>query len=141
MRTHPLAYREDVPTASPLPVDSAHQAWLDRVALAELAVPIIGRLYRERDVVTHVHGKKLVNQSPIDIMKAHKWARRVGEHVLSIEQSMAVLRIADDLGYAYSAGEQALATGARRHLVREHGMDKRRITFTGYWKLGKAYVS
>jgi glyceraldehyde 3-phosphate dehydrogenase len=61
-------------------------------------VPIIGRLYRERDVVTHVHGKKLVNQSPIDILKAHKWARRVGESVLSIEDSIKVLRIVDELG-------------------------------------------
>jgi len=86
-----------VPTSSPA-VDSAHQAWLDRLALAESAVPIIGRLYRERDVVTHVHGKKLVNQSPIDILKAHKWARRVGERVLSIEDSIKVLRIVDELG-------------------------------------------
>ncbi len=61
-------------------------------------MPIIGRLYRERDVVTHVHGKKLVNQSPIDILKAHKWARRVGESVLSIEDSIKVLRIVDELG-------------------------------------------
>lgn len=98
MGTHPLAYRECVPTASPLPVDRAHQAWLDRVALAEQAVPIIGRLYRERDVVTHVHGKKLVNQSPIEILKAHKWARRVGERPLDIADSMAVLQIADQLG-------------------------------------------
>ena len=86
-----------MPTSSPA-VDSAHQAWLDRLALAESAVPIIGRLYRERDVVTHVHGKKLVNQSPIDILKAHKWARRVGERVLSIEDSIKVLRIVDELG-------------------------------------------
>ncbi len=84
--------------ASSPAVESAHQAWLDRLALAESAVPIIGRLYRERDVVTHVHGKKLVNQSPIDILKAHKWARRVGERVLSIEDSIQVLRIVDELG-------------------------------------------
>lgn len=84
--------------ASSPAVESAHQAWLDRLALAETAVPIIGRLYRERDVVTHVHGKKLVNQSPIDILKAHKWARRVGERVLSIEDSIQVLRIVDELG-------------------------------------------
>jgi len=24
--------------------------------------------------------------------------------------------------------------------VRDRGIDKRRITFTGYWKLGKSYV-
>lgn len=86
-----------MPTTSSA-VESAHQAWLDRLALAESAVPIIGRLYRERDVVTHVHGKKLVNQSPIDILKAHKWARRVGESVLRIDDTIRVLRIVDELG-------------------------------------------
>ena len=50
------------------------------------------------------------------------------------------LRMPEAFGYAYNAGEQALATGARRHLVRDRGIDKRRITFTGYWKLGKSYV-
>lgn len=51
------------------------------------------------------------------------------------------MQVDERLGYAYSAGEQALATGTRRHLVRDRGVDKQRITFTGYWKLGKAYVS
>jgi len=87
-----------VPTTSSPAVETAHQAWLDRLALAESAVPILGRLYRERDVVTHVHGKKLVNQSPVDILKAHRWARRVDERVLSIDDSIRVLRIVDELG-------------------------------------------
>ncbi|WAC66214.1 glyceraldehyde-3-phosphate dehydrogenase [Agrococcus sp. SL85] len=87
-----------MPNASSPAVESAHQAWLDRVALAESAVPIIGRLYRERNVVTHVHGKKLVNQSPIEILKAHRWARRVGEQPLRIEESIQVLRVVDALG-------------------------------------------
>lgn len=87
-----------MPNASSPAVESAHQAWLDRVALAESAVPIIGRLYRERNVVTHVHGKKLVNQSPIEILKAHRWARRVGEQPLRIEDSIQVLRVVDALG-------------------------------------------
>ncbi|MGY3128539.1 glyceraldehyde 3-phosphate dehydrogenase [Agrococcus sp. UYP33] len=87
-----------MPTTSSPAVENAHQAWLDRLALAESAVPILGRLYRERDVVTHVHGKKLVNQSPVDILKAHRWARRVDERVLSIDDSIRVLRIVDELG-------------------------------------------
>ncbi|WP_326553421.1 siderophore-interacting protein [Micromonospora sp. NBC_01813] len=39
---------------------------------------------------------------------------------------------------AYFAGEQNLPTTARRHLV-EAGVPKRRITFTGYWKLGQSH--
>ena len=36
--------------------------------------------------------------------------------------------------YAFCVGEQALATGARRHLVNELGVPKRRVTFSGYWR-------
>lgn len=42
-----------------------------------------------------------------------------------------------DLDYAWACGESGLATSLRRHLVQE-GMDKRAITFSGYWKLGAA---
>ena len=43
-----------------------------------------------------------------------------------------------DLDYAWLCGESGLATSLRRHLVQEVGMDKRSITFSGYWKLGAA---
>ncbi|MFY1699936.1 MULTISPECIES: siderophore-interacting protein [unclassified Solwaraspora] len=39
---------------------------------------------------------------------------------------------------AYLAGEQALPTTGRRHLV-DIGVPKRRITFTGYWRIGTAH--
>lgn len=43
-----------------------------------------------------------------------------------------------DLDYAWACGESGLATSLRRHLVQEVGMDKKAITFSGYWKLGAA---
>lgn len=43
-----------------------------------------------------------------------------------------------DLGYAWLCGESAIATGLRRHLVKERGVDRRRIMFSGYWKVGAA---
>lgn len=42
------------------------------------------------------------------------------------------------LGYAWLCGESSIATGLRRHLVKERGVDRRRIMFSGYWKLGAA---
>jgi len=39
---------------------------------------------------------------------------------------------------AYLVGEQALATGLRRHLVSEHKVPKNRVTFVGYWRIGKS---
>ncbi|RDI51977.1 siderophore-interacting protein [Nocardia mexicana] len=40
--------------------------------------------------------------------------------------------------YAFVAGEQKLAAGMRRHLANERGVPKADITFTGYWRIGKA---
>lgn len=40
--------------------------------------------------------------------------------------------------HAYAAGEQALASGARKHLVGERGVDKNSVSFCGYWKIGAA---
>lgn len=45
----------------------------------------------------------------------------------------------DDGGhYAWLAGEAGAVTRLRRHLVNELGVDKRAVSFMGYWKLGKA---
>ncbi|SDS37925.1 NADPH-dependent ferric siderophore reductase, contains FAD-binding and SIP domains [Paraoerskovia marina] len=40
--------------------------------------------------------------------------------------------------YAYTCGESALATGARRHLVTERGVPKNHVDFVGYWRHGHA---
>lgn len=40
--------------------------------------------------------------------------------------------------HAYAAGEQSLASGVRRHLVGERGVDKNAVSFCGYWKVGAA---
>ena len=41
--------------------------------------------------------------------------------------------------YAFAVGEQALAVGARRHLVNERGVGRGNVTFSGYWRRGKAH--
>ncbi|MDG4772992.1 siderophore-interacting protein [Solwaraspora sp. WMMD792] len=40
--------------------------------------------------------------------------------------------------YTWTAGESALATGLRRHLVTDRGVPKSDIAFVGYWKHGHA---
>jgi NADPH-dependent ferric siderophore reductase len=46
---------------------------------------------------------------------------------------------ADDGGlYAWLAGEASAITTLRRHLVKRLGVDRRRVAFMGYWKLGRA---
>lgn len=46
--------------------------------------------------------------------------------------------VADGGLYAWLAGEAGLITGLRRTLVRDFGVDKSRVAFMGYWKLGRA---
>lgn len=40
--------------------------------------------------------------------------------------------------YAWLAGEAGSITQLRRHLVTDHGIDRRAVAFMGYWRLGKA---
>ena len=40
--------------------------------------------------------------------------------------------------HAYIVGEQALPTGARRHLVAERRVSKDQVSFCGYWRVGAA---
>ncbi|GAB3387499.1 siderophore-interacting protein [Humibacter soli] len=42
--------------------------------------------------------------------------------------------------YAWLAGEAGAITALRRHLVSEHGVDRRAVAFMGYWRLGKAEI-
>lgn len=39
---------------------------------------------------------------------------------------------------AWIAGEAGVVTGLRRYLVREVGVDRRRVSFMGYWRIGRA---
>lgn len=41
-----------------------------------------------------------------------------------------------DGAYAWIAGESAVVKALRRHLVNDRGLDRRAVTFTGYWRRG-----
>ncbi|MCQ2000488.1 glyceraldehyde-3-phosphate dehydrogenase [Arthrobacter sp. zg-Y108] len=64
---------------------------MDREALAEAMIPLIGRLYRENSVVTSVYGRPLVNKSVIDILKAHRFARQIDETELPVSETYPLL--------------------------------------------------
>ncbi|GAB3698952.1 siderophore-interacting protein [Mariniluteicoccus flavus] len=58
-------------------------------------------------------------------------AEAPGARVLA---ELATLDLAADDHHAFAVGESGLATGVRRHLVRERGWAKGDVTFCGYWK-------
>ncbi len=71
--------------------------WNERQAIAEAMIPLIGTLYREHGVVTSIYGRRLINQSPVDIVKAHRFARKVNEVELPIEETFPMLQALADL--------------------------------------------
>mgnify|MGYP000400847775 CR=1 FL=1 len=61
-----------------------------REGLSELMVPIVGRLYRN-GIHILVYGQSLVNCSPIEIMKAHRFVRQVEGNELSELETFPLL--------------------------------------------------
>lgn len=51
--------------------------WKEREAIAEAMTPLIGQLYRDREVICTVFDRNLVNKSTIDILRAHRFARQI----------------------------------------------------------------
>jgi len=71
--------------------DSCLDSWMGREALAEAMIPVIGRLYRENNVVTSIHGRSLINKSSMNILKAHRFARRMSNAELRLEETAPLL--------------------------------------------------
>lgn len=65
--------------------------WKTREELAEKMIPLIGSLYRDHDVVTSIHGRSLINQSAVDILKAHRFARQINDVELPIQTTFALI--------------------------------------------------
>lgn len=74
-------------------LDAHRRAWLDRISLAEAAIPLIGRLHRDRDVVPHVHGRKLVNRSAPHLLRALN-PRQAAAFAVDIGDAARVLELA-----------------------------------------------
>lgn len=65
--------------------------WIDREALAEAMIPLIGQLYRNNNVVTSIYGRGLINRSVIGILKAHRFARQIDDAELSVHDTFPIL--------------------------------------------------
>ncbi|QEY58302.1 glyceraldehyde-3-phosphate dehydrogenase [Pseudomonas sp. C27(2019)] len=73
--------------------------WIDREALAEAMIPLIGHLYRSNNVVTSIYGRGLINRSVIAILKAHRFARhRIGnDSELSVRDTYPMLKAMSEM--------------------------------------------
>lgn len=106
----------------------------------ETALPALSAILEANGTATHVYVEvpDAAYEQPVaaPVTWLHRGADAPGSHALRAVQDASL----PTLGYAWLCGESALATGLRRHLVKERGVDRRRILFSGYWKVGQARV-
>ena len=71
--------------------ESYFDEWTTRESAAEAMIPVIGRLHRENNVIVNIHGRSLIRNSPMEILKAHRFARRISEDELPLEETAPIL--------------------------------------------------
>jgi glyceraldehyde 3-phosphate dehydrogenase len=87
----------DVKLEMPVSQDQVFAEWKEREATAEAMIPMIGRLYRDRNVETSVYGRLIVKRSVIDILKAHRFARQMAVDELTVLETYPILEALETL--------------------------------------------
>ena len=129
--------------------------WTDREATAEAMIPLIGRLYREHNVVTSIYGRGLVNRSVISLLKSHRFARQIDDNELSVHDTYPVIKALMDLNLGPASidlarlvvkfqqeGQNDLDTFLRRELASVIGRkgekrEGRDVVLYGFGRIGR----
>lgn len=106
--------------------DARRAEWIAKEELAERMIPLIGGLYRDHGVVTSIHGRRLINRSAVELLKAHRFARQAGDVELDLVDTMRVLEVlreiapgpaSVDVARLVSRYHDAVGEGEARELV------------------------
>ena len=71
--------------------DSYLSEWESRQEIAESMIPIIGKMYRSSGVVLKIYGRTLINASPVNLLKFHRYVRQFEKVELDIQDSYKIL--------------------------------------------------
>ncbi len=93
------------------------RAYIEEQTLAEQLIPPVGRLYRERGVIITVFGRKLMNASTIEIIKAHRLSLQVIGETLTVSETSRVLDTLDQI----NPGSSRIDIGKLAHKARQAG--------------------
>ena len=80
--------------------DQLLQSYIQRQDLAELMLPMIGRLYRNNGIMMRIYGRPINNVSTVDILKTHRFARQYTGEDLSIQDSFKLVAAMESLQLA-----------------------------------------
>jgi glyceraldehyde 3-phosphate dehydrogenase len=79
------------------PEDLHLRDWQRKEALAEKILPLTGALYRNHGVVTSVVGLSLVHKNPTEIIKAHRYMRKLDGRELPLERTLEALEAMSEM--------------------------------------------
>ncbi|MFC6012283.1 siderophore-interacting protein [Nocardia lasii] len=109
----------------------------------ETALPAIAAIIERLPTDTPVHAfievtdsadhLRFADANTTHIEWVHRGNRPRGEAVLA---ALRTAHLPEGPPYAWISGEADLVKHTRRHLITDRGIDKRTITFTGYWRQG-----
>ncbi len=103
--------------------DDYFSDWKQREALAQEMIPVVGRLYSQRNVGIFIYGRPLHNRSVTNIMKSHRYVRQVGRNEMSEFESHPVLMALAELDLWHSQIDLGKLTVEFMEHEEEHGSD------------------
>ncbi len=80
--------------------DKYFTEWKEREAIAEAMTPLIGKLYRDHEVICTVFDRSLVNKSIIDILKVHRFARQIIDQEIWVKDTYPIIQIMAEMDLA-----------------------------------------
>lgn len=66
--------------------------WIQREELAETMLHIVGKLYRDHDVITLIYGKPIINLSVIEMIKSHRYVRLIEKEEIYVRESLPLMK-------------------------------------------------
>ncbi|MER0090288.1 glyceraldehyde-3-phosphate dehydrogenase [Corynebacterium rhinophilum] len=131
-----------------------HDDWNERLELAQQMIPLIHQLHRNNNVVATIFGRPLVGQTDIDIIKSHRYGRRIAQRQLSTAETLPILsELADmnlssasiDVGRLLLGFEESGEDELRRYLEDElteivgagEDIDPTDVVLYGFGRIGR----
>ncbi|MCT1691320.1 glyceraldehyde-3-phosphate dehydrogenase [Brevibacterium sp. p3-SID960] len=79
------------------PTIAKEAEWASKQSAAEDMIPLVGRLYRNNEVLLTVYGRSLLNKSVNGIIKAHRYARHFDGAELDMDETLRLVIALDGL--------------------------------------------
>lgn len=85
---------------------STYNAWQDEEEAAEDLIPVLGRMYKDKNIVTVIYHRPLNKLSHLDVMKVHEYVQDTLGRNISLRASHAIATAYNQLATVHSFNSQ-----------------------------------